>query len=676
MKSKLSPHDYEQFLKFMDMYNQQIINKFELLEFMSNKIPADSKEADMLRIYLSRSYKLFQSQRDDWLNQRERFARQNSTDFGPSYRLLPKNTPKPVCSHRTDLCHEVLNDELVSVRSGKEEGRTDIGALENAAEMVYQCEDDRVELDIVRENNQSTIHLLAPYVEEIKAGVPLTFNFTMDIKDIHKAAITRLYGKRSGTLLQSLKNKPEVAIPLLYGRLQQKGEEWDSARKELNTLWRKMYQSNRITAENQAHERFKQADQKRLLPKTILKDIEQRHLSHFEAKLKMLDKSIHNKIYGLVMKSQVVDAVKAKSFWSTVIIPFFKLKAAGETTTTDKPKEEVFTPVRQEVNGKIKPLHFMTGNEPLVLFFRYYMFLFERLSKAKGLCKRRAHIDSRREKLKDTPTVIHEYEDHIGEQVQGRIEGVDEATNSLSAYPKAEKIEGDYFEKLLETIDLYLSKNLKENEYEAMTKRLMGFESYTMLTFKKLLNALLTQLNELIDDEHVKYSTELFQYELKSENPFQSDLYLTKVKDLANKMDNGCYTLKFNYATRRITICLEKSSTKLNDYGNLKSYHHSYLRNDLPTSSKGVYLERNINPNANLIDAKQSNALEFVIDNSKKMQYVKGTCDAMVRPNSRSQQKFKPFQNFDRLVEVALNNNNMSDSQPPAEDKQEAMKDD
>ncbi len=51
--------------------------------------------------------------------------------------------PIPSASHRTELGGEVLNDHWVSVTSGSE----DYSFKNQYEESLFQCEDDRLELD-------------------------------------------------------------------------------------------------------------------------------------------------------------------------------------------------------------------------------------------------------------------------------------------------------------------------------------------------------------------------------------------------------------------------------------------------------------------------------------------------------------------------------------------------
>ena len=69
----------------------------------------------------------------------------------------------------------MLNDELVSVSAGSEENRGDVHKKSQMDEILFQCEDDRTELDIVVEQNESTIRFLTPLAENIENNVPFDF---------------------------------------------------------------------------------------------------------------------------------------------------------------------------------------------------------------------------------------------------------------------------------------------------------------------------------------------------------------------------------------------------------------------------------------------------------------------------------------------------------------------
>jgi paired amphipathic helix protein Sin3a len=72
-----------------------------------------------------------------------------------------------VCSGRTELCNEVLNDTWVSMPTGSEEGTFKNLRKNQYEEMLFKCEDDRFELDLVIELNASTVKALEPLMKTI-----------------------------------------------------------------------------------------------------------------------------------------------------------------------------------------------------------------------------------------------------------------------------------------------------------------------------------------------------------------------------------------------------------------------------------------------------------------------------------------------------------------------------
>ena len=114
--------------------------------------------------------------------------------------------------------------------------------------MLFQCEDDRCELDIVIEQNLSAIRFLEPLLDA--EGNSLFSPETMSkrirqLKDIHKGSIMRIYGEVKGAVvLETLYHQPAQALKVVLRRLKQKDEEWRNARRELNQFWKDVYERN------------------------------------------------------------------------------------------------------------------------------------------------------------------------------------------------------------------------------------------------------------------------------------------------------------------------------------------------------------------------------------------------------------------------------------------------
>lgn len=112
--------------------------------------------------------------------------------YGPSYRALPKNVRSPArsllrrqsgpyprsCAFSVrqyqkatvtgdELSREVLNTKYVSMAMGSEEGGFKGSRKNQYEEVLFKCEDDRYELDLVIELNSSTMRALEPILKQI-----------------------------------------------------------------------------------------------------------------------------------------------------------------------------------------------------------------------------------------------------------------------------------------------------------------------------------------------------------------------------------------------------------------------------------------------------------------------------------------------------------------------------
>ena len=77
--------------------------------------------------------------------------------LGKSYCAYPKDFVQPLCTGRTELCKQVLNDNWVSFPTWSEDSQFVTQRKTPFEEFVYRTEDERFEFDIVLETNKDTI---------------------------------------------------------------------------------------------------------------------------------------------------------------------------------------------------------------------------------------------------------------------------------------------------------------------------------------------------------------------------------------------------------------------------------------------------------------------------------------------------------------------------------------
>lgn len=109
---------------------------------------------------------------------------------------------------------------------------------------IHRTEDERFELDLVIEVNSATIRVLENVQKKMsRMSTEELAKFHLDdhlggtSQTIHQRAIHRIYGDKSGEIIQGMKKNPSVAVPIVLKRLKVKEEEWREAQKVGRSLF-------------------------------------------------------------------------------------------------------------------------------------------------------------------------------------------------------------------------------------------------------------------------------------------------------------------------------------------------------------------------------------------------------------------------------------------------------
>lgn len=309
---------YDNFLRFLVLYNHEILSKSELLSMMNNFLGKHPELLKWFKDFLghknldgSLSGNQYGSQYNHSSNSnvnnnffdglpnrvvgiRERDRERISSDvgmenidynsckrYGASYRALPKNYVQPKCTGRTQLCKEVLNDIWVSFPSWSEDSTFVTSRKTQYEEYIYRCEDERFELDVVIETNLTAIRVFEALQKKLNRMTPeerskykLDDTLGGSSVVIIQRAIKRIYGDKAPEIVEGLKKSPAVAVPLVYRRLRAKEEEWREAQKQFNKIWRDQNEKYYLKSLDHQSITFKQNDIKFLRSKSLLNEIE------------------------------------------------------------------------------------------------------------------------------------------------------------------------------------------------------------------------------------------------------------------------------------------------------------------------------------------------------------------------------------------------------------------
>ncbi|CAN1852663.1 Paired amphipathic helix protein Sin3-like 4 [Linum perenne] len=202
----------------------------------------------------------------------------NCDSCTPSYRLLPKNYPIPIASQRTRIGGQVLNDHWVSVTSGSEDYSFKHMRKNQYEESLFRCEDDRFELDMLLESVNVTTKRVEELLDKIN-NTTIKGEDPIRVEDhltaINLRCIERLYGDHGLDVMDVLRKNMSLALPVVLTRLKQKQEEWARCRADFNKVWAEIYAKNYHKSLDHRSFYFKQQDTKSLSTKALLAEIKE-----------------------------------------------------------------------------------------------------------------------------------------------------------------------------------------------------------------------------------------------------------------------------------------------------------------------------------------------------------------------------------------------------------------
>lgn len=296
--------------------------------------------------------------------------------YGPSYRALPKNYQKANLTG-DELSREVLNCKYVSMAMGSEEGGFKGSRKNQYEEVLFKCEDDRYELDLVIELNSSTMRALEPILKQIM-DLPddATSRFKIDNLDVlHIRSIERIYGNKGPDVVDKLFTNPVVAVPVILKRLKQKDNEWRNARREWNKIWREVNEKNYHKSLDHRSFNFKQAEKKNLSSKVLLAEIKKKYQERlkqkpgpdqpsYHLKYSFTDPQVLNDINDLITNAaerflskadrERLDAFMERFIKAFFMIPPKEVAQPSDNGSEDKQKDETSEPKegeKMEVEG-------------------------------------------------------------------------------------------------------------------------------------------------------------------------------------------------------------------------------------------------------------------------------------------------------------------------------------
>ncbi|XP_069783910.1 paired amphipathic helix protein Sin3b isoform X3 [Narcine bancroftii] len=557
---------YENFLRCIALFNQEVVSGSELLQLVT---PFLGKFPELFA-----RFKSFLGQKELSLTQplqRDRpvdgIAREidyaSCKRLGSSYRALPKTYQQPKCSGRTAVCKEVLNDTWVSFPSWSEDSTFVSSKKTPYEEQLHRCEDERFELDVVLETNLATIRVLESVQKKLSRMSPEDQDkYRLDnclggtSEVIHRRAIYRIYGDKAPEIIDGLKKNPATAVPVVLKRLKAKEEEWREAQQGFNKIWREQYEKSYLKSLDHQGVNFKQNDTKALRSKSLLNEIEsvydERQEQNSEEGCPGItgphlmfvyeDKQIMEDAASLIIyhvKRQPTIQKEDKDHIKRIIyhfVPDLFFSQRGELSESeDSTDDEMESDQRQSQRnnadtgqkGAASPESSLAEervdlrdqvaeyqknlDDVYNLFFvnnNWYFFL--RLHQI--LCYRLLRIYRQAEKQLLEYQVEKEKEKQLQE---GRKEKASDPAVELRLKQQSEIELEEYYPAFLDMVRNLLDGNIEPTQYEDTLREMFTIHAYIGFTVDKLIQNIVRQLQHLVSDDVCVQATEVYLSERK-----------------------------------------------------------------------------------------------------------------------------------------------------------------
>lgn len=356
---------WAEFLKCMDLYAQEILSKNDMLRYMEDLLgkPHVDLFEEFKRILSAAGAAGAPSHDDAWHS-----VPLSEIDFSrcrrctPSYRALPRDYPVAPFSGRSEEEANILNNVWISLPDGSEESYTFRHMRKNQhEEVLFRCEDERFEIDMVIDSTATALARLQPIAEEIAmlqqnddvlekisgsdgrdrcsrglGGKTIKYSFDKSILNtIHRHAIARVYGDSGQEMLDLMHKNPVVAIRVVVKRLKQKDRDFRAARNVLNRRWKESAEINFYKSIDHRSLTWRTIDKRATSTRTLTAEIKDRAANNgFESEATVLAKrdkakeefgSFYEKTMGRYLQRKL-DLTNLPKPTSLIFTPHYSMK--------------------------------------------------------------------------------------------------------------------------------------------------------------------------------------------------------------------------------------------------------------------------------------------------------------------------------------------------------------
>ncbi|KAI7889487.1 uncharacterized protein EV154DRAFT_514399 [Mucor mucedo] len=530
---------YEEFLKTLNLYTQQIVDLDTLMIQLKPFLGSDQELFAAFQSAVGYTPVSFSIEKPTTFAPKPDLLTCKKVASSASYRQVPKDWQNQPCSGRDQMCWEVLNDEYASHPIWNSEDSGFVASKKNSyEEALHRCEEERYEYDLNIEANLNTIALMEPIALEIESMTTeqqalfrLTPGLGGETVSIYERMIKKVYDHDRGTeIIQMLYTKPATVLPVLLKRLKMKDREWKKAQRDWNKIWRELDAKNFYRSLDYQGTSFKSNDKKAFVNKTLIGEIQEQQQQVFTFTDEQIVHDISRCIFSFIEHQTGFaksDKQKIRIFLRTFLPNFFytseeslDVDMDGVSSSSSSSEEE-----EGESSDSGPALHlvkldmheqldlFSVGKKPSIFFchshyyclIRLYQLLYDRLARMKAL---NVQSDTKLQGKNKTALELDLY--------TNRFEDMDLSKGSYAA--------------LLDTIEHLFEGEIDSATFEEAVRYLFGIEAYTMFTVDKVVQALIKGIQTVLSDKKSIQLAHLFRQYINGHQPLS--VYRNMAEDI------------------------------------------------------------------------------------------------------------------------------------------------
>ncbi|EPZ36097.1 Paired amphipathic helix domain-containing protein [Rozella allomycis CSF55] len=679
---------YSEFLKCINLYTNEIIGEKELVGLVYNFIGKATELMEWFKKFIGYKEPVgdnFEPLPKDNQNQSSLIDLSKCKKHG-SYRVYPRNYERPKCSGKDSIAEETINEILVSCPQFNSEDNAFLASKKNQyEEILFKCEDERFEMDLLIEANAATIQVLEPLYKKLQTlsrdeaeQIRLGDDFGGTSSVVYIKAIKRIYADKSNEVIEHLKKNPLIAVPVVLRRLKQKDEEWRKSQREWNKIWREIHFKNHYKSLDHQGINFKTNDRKNLNFKTLINEIEaislekskesreregreresrERESRDREIKTsdktidKTMDNSMDNSIKS-IKSNKALKALKVENGHLNLEIKLDSILNDCFEIIEESSNSLIFNFTRKILSAK----SVFYGNSNFYIYFRYLFLLYSRLNIFKQ---------------KQEEFILKPPNHQIISPVASFLDVYKPPTckDLFFFFRLAEIPFEEYYSTLKKLIKDFVANRIDANQFEDQVRFMFGTESFILFTMDKLVQSLSRQIQILENDPKSEQLIALFDQENDSDKTsFRSDYSFRSAADSVIG-DEKELLFKFENINNKfenfISISLIDKSNTQPEFHSVEEKWSLYVDNYMKQDLNDIIKDR---PPLMLKKSKRSSFSNLVASfnleckicvNTYKMFFVENSEDFMFR-NVPIPHIKRSNSNFISLVNDHLNQSSIS----------------